>query len=275
MGMTGSGKSTFASRLATSGTQPIGIGNTLSSKTTEIAFYETSSTKNRRVLLADTPGFDDTSRPDTSILQSITLPLFEKHKNGIPVIGIIYLHDITNPRLSGSAVKALKILQDFCGKENYPRIVFATTMWQDAGYSPQGEIAARRRHAELKRDFWDAMFEGNGGVLCHLVDEAGSARKVVDHLLDGVDALRWGDRDRPLKVLREMGGNACIEKTAAYRCAQGEQRLAVQLQGQRREKREGGEREQRGDELLAYRHEDCPSLWVVFKGYLRQRFATR
>ena len=294
MGMTGSGKSTFVSRLKTPGTE-IDIGHNLSSssssspyqspqliqhrltcppETTEISFHRAYTTTNTPLLLADTPGFDDTTRPDTSILRSIALPLFDEHRTGTPILGIIYLHDITNPRLSGRALKALKILQNFCGPENYPRIVFATTMWEDARYTLQGEKSAFKRHDQLNRDFWDAMFSGNGGVVTHLFDEAGSARKVVDHLVRGLDAMPRAARERPLRIMGEMAaGSGSLEGTFAYRCAQDEQGIVAQVaqkeeQVTRIEDGKGGS----STEHLAFTDEDSTGLRKTLKDILRRMF---
>ncbi|KAK5652669.1 hypothetical protein OQA88_10263 [Cercophora sp. LCS_1] len=281
MGTTGSGKSTFISRLKTPETH-VDIGHGLSStnlspsrlstlETTDVTFHEAHGTGNRRVLLADTPGFDDTSRLDTDILQSIALPLFEKQNNGNPIIGIIYLHDITNPRLSGSTLKTLKILEQFCGEENYPKIVFATTMWQDAGYAPQGQKAAGRRQDELKRDFWDPMFKSrHGGVLTHLVDGADSAREVVDHLLEELDGLSQSDKERPFQILREMAENGSIEQTSAYRCAREEQDLTVQQQKQDPEELEDEKRRQQtvDGEDIAFSYDGRRKVREIFNDFL-------
>jgi hypothetical protein len=199
------------------------------------------------------------------------LPLVEKQKNDNPIIGIIYLHDITNPRLSGSTLKTLKILQQFCGEENYPKIVFATTMWQDARHAPQGEKAAERRHKELERDFWDPMFKFHGGVLTHPVDGADSARKVVDHLLEILDRLLESDRERPFQILREIAENESIEQTSAYRCAEEEQSLTVQERKQSLGELKDQKCRQRtvDREAIGFSYEERPKLWEILKDFLK------
>ena len=86
MGVTGSGKSTVSNiRLATttrnsrcylqfinraSGSN-LKVGKALNSCTAEVALADVFTLDERRVILIDTPGFDDTSRSDTDILRMI------------------------------------------------------------------------------------------------------------------------------------------------------------------------------------------------------------
>ncbi|KAK0726142.1 P-loop containing nucleoside triphosphate hydrolase protein [Lasiosphaeris hirsuta] len=233
MGMTGAGKSTFVSHLKTLENQ-VQIGHGLESKTADLAVYEACAPKtpNQRVLLADTPGFNDTVRSDTDVLQSIITPLYELQKKNHPIHGIIYLHNITNPRLAGTALRMLKMLQQFCGKVNYNRIVFATTMWEDANFTPHGGRAANQRHKELEREFWNDMFAGNGGVVRHLRDDQDSAGDVLDHFFNEFNKLRKSDRERSLQVFDEMINGKLVEQTSAYRCVHEEQRLLRQQKEQ-------------------------------------------
>ena len=184
------------------------------------------------MLLADTPGFNDTVRSDTDVLHSIVTPLYELQKKNHPVLGIIYLHNITNPRLAGTALRMLKMLQQFCGRVNYNRIVFATTMWEDAKFTPHGGEAANQRHEELEREFWNDMFAGNGGVVRHLRDDRDSAGDVLDHFFNEFSKLKKSDQERPLQVLDEMINGKLVEQTSAYRCAREEQRLLTQQKEQ-------------------------------------------
>ncbi|KAK3376385.1 hypothetical protein B0T24DRAFT_573083 [Lasiosphaeria ovina] len=235
MGMTGAGKSTFISHLKKT-EKSIHIGHGLLSKTADLDIYEACGSNGRRVLLADTPGFDDTVRPDTNVLQSIVNGLWQLHNGDNPVHGVIYLHNITNPRLSGAGVKALKTLEQLVGTENYGKIVFATTMWEEARYSPQGGKDADQRHDELERDFWKKIFTDKCGVMkheCsvmkHECNEGPSAQKVLDHLLSQLETLPELDREKSFQILQEMVDETMpIEETGAYRCAEKEHPLAGQ-----------------------------------------------
>ncbi len=56
-----------------------------------------------KVLLIDTPGFDDSKRSDTEILTEISRLLATQYKLVVTLKGIIYLHRITDNRFQGSA----------------------------------------------------------------------------------------------------------------------------------------------------------------------------
>ena len=86
MGATGSGKSTVSNirlekmtRNSRSCLQFINhasgsnlkVGKALNSCTAEVALADVFTLDERRVILIDTPGFDDTSRSDTDILRMI------------------------------------------------------------------------------------------------------------------------------------------------------------------------------------------------------------
>ena len=62
--------------------------------TSEIGLYATIINHTnfpRRVVLIDTPGFDDVNRSDSDILQNITYILSQTYEQGIRLTGIIYL----------------------------------------------------------------------------------------------------------------------------------------------------------------------------------------
>ncbi|KAK0742639.1 P-loop containing nucleoside triphosphate hydrolase protein, partial [Schizothecium vesticola] len=145
MGMTGSGKTTFISHL-TGPHAEVGVGHSLSSSTIDATCYPIPCPSTQRPLyLIDTPGFDDTTRSDTSILQTIADQLTALHRARRTILGIIVLHRITDVRLAGSAVKTFQILRRICGPANYDRVVLATTMWTDASFSLAGREAAMAR----------------------------------------------------------------------------------------------------------------------------------
>lgn len=141
-------------------------------------------TTHRPLYLIDTPGFDDTTRTDTSILQTIADQLVALHRARRPILGIIVLHRITDVRLAGSAVKTFRVLQRLCGPGNYDRVVLATTMWTDASFSPAGTEAAMARQRRL-REYWgrEDMFQGRRVVMRYAQDTEGSAWRVVNAVM--------------------------------------------------------------------------------------------
>ncbi|KAJ1334959.1 hypothetical protein MN608_01691 [Microdochium nivale] len=100
MGVTKSRKSSFISALT--GEDP--------SKVFTFVFNPPNHPP-RRVYLIDTPGFDDmlpgSTRSDTEELKDIAFFLAQTYGRAIRLAGIIYLHRITDMRISGSALKNL------------------------------------------------------------------------------------------------------------------------------------------------------------------------
>ncbi|KAK1757755.1 hypothetical protein QBC47DRAFT_400088 [Echria macrotheca] len=68
MGVTGAGKSKFISHLSKTAV----VGDDIKSCTTSISIHATFL-DGLNIYLIDTPGFDDTTRPDTEILREIAV----------------------------------------------------------------------------------------------------------------------------------------------------------------------------------------------------------
>lgn len=69
----------------------------------------------------DTPGFDDTGRTNVEILKEIIASLTKLYKRGGQILVMIYLHCITDSRVSGSALKTPRDFQviDWCLGDAY------------------------------------------------------------------------------------------------------------------------------------------------------------
>lgn len=94
---------------------------------------------NRTIHLVDTPGFDDTHRSESSVLQEIVYwldaayaPNAVEDQRGFLLDGIIYLHDISTPRWSGSSRRSLDILKAISGEDNFDAIALVSTFWDRA-----------------------------------------------------------------------------------------------------------------------------------------------
>jgi len=153
MGPTGSGKSTFIECATRQDGRT--VGHKLRSFTSEIRTVRITHPKNnRKVVFVDTPGFDDTTKTDVEILSMIADWLVQAYHGKVNLATIIYLHKISDNRMTGSLLKNLQMFASICGQEAMPRVVVATTMWgkvdKDEGI---------QREAELKGDFWKEILE--------------------------------------------------------------------------------------------------------------------
>ncbi|KAG6852993.1 hypothetical protein H0H87_009008, partial [Tephrocybe sp. NHM501043] len=101
------------------------------SKIQEFSLYDPGFPAHRIVLI-DTPGFNNASMDDETVLGLLTHWQSQFYaKTSTRLAGIIYLHDITQKRLPrpGQYDKVFKLL---CGTDNWAlKVVLATTMWDE------------------------------------------------------------------------------------------------------------------------------------------------
>lgn len=150
-----------------------------------------TSIGNTDFAVMDTPGFDDSERSDAEILKEITEQLSAIRLLGYNLMGIIYLHRITDNRWGGSAVRSLDIFKKLVGEDALSNVVLATTMW--------GNVVdledANRRDSELREEYWGAM-RRKGSATTRFDGSTASAQGIVSQLL--------GKKPVVLKVQREL-----------------------------------------------------------------------
>ncbi|KAK3329120.1 hypothetical protein B0H66DRAFT_609790 [Apodospora peruviana] len=203
MGMTGSGKTSFISRLTGQQPHDTGVGHSLASSTVDTACYTAQYDEKRVIRLIDTPGFDDTSRSDADILATIADRLTTLYNARCRLLGIVCLHRITDVRLTGSAIKNFTILQKLCGPQNYDKIVLGTTMWSDAAWSKGGMDTAKVRENRLL-EYWTDMFQGRSQMARHDTGDE-SAWKIISLLVDKSSTSSTVTiSDYPLQIQREL-----------------------------------------------------------------------
>ncbi|KAH6988249.1 P-loop containing nucleoside triphosphate hydrolase protein [Ilyonectria sp. MPI-CAGE-AT-0026] len=193
MGVTGAGKSSFISLLAD---QEVEVGHSLQSSTVDVGLYSFNISKDKTVFLVDTPGFDDTNRPDVDILKDIAFFLTRMHEQRWRLAGVVYMHRITDPRISGTSMKNLQMFQKLCGRASIPHVTLTTTMWSALGPTPAEQQVGLRRQAELQKQFWAPMISSGAKVMPH-DGSAESAWAIVS-------ALAGQNTDTVLGIVREM-----------------------------------------------------------------------
>lgn len=161
--------------------------------TVESTTYPLKYKNGYNLYLTDTPGFDDTTRSDSIVLKEIAATLGSLHRYGIRLLGIIYFSRITDVRMSGLAIRSLRLFEKLCGEECFRIVVLASTMWDqidtDTGKAKEKELVEND-------DFWGKLERG-GAQLRRLNGDANSARKV---LLDIVE----NDQSAVMNIQREI-----------------------------------------------------------------------
>jgi predicted GTPase len=129
---------------------------TIDTQNIETQSFIYDGTPKRRIVLVDTPGFDDDKRTDAEILRILVKWLATASTRNLQLNGIIYLHPINQPRLQGSAKKNIRQFEKLCGENALQKVVLATTMWD-----VEDEVVATQRERQLleTKEFWGYMRE--------------------------------------------------------------------------------------------------------------------
>jgi hypothetical protein len=214
MGMTGSGKSTFINLLAEDKDR-VRVGHSLNSTTADVQDHIYRMADGRVVHLLDTPGFDDTSRSDTDVLQTIANKLNELYELDLRVDGVIYMHPIIDPRMSGAALKSLGIFRRICGEKYFPHIALVSTKWESLK-GEEARLAAKRRETDLleKPEFWGDLFRRGSMPFRH------DAR--IESAMNIVQSLVEISEQASLKLQVEMRHGKHLIETDAGSFVEGE-----------------------------------------------------
>ncbi|KAE9408493.1 P-loop containing nucleoside triphosphate hydrolase protein [Gymnopus androsaceus JB14] len=202
MGSTGTGKSSFINLLT--GNSKAVVGHNLESETEEILRVEfTDPSSGRKVVIFDTPGFDDSKvSDDTDILKRITKFLLEEYDENRKLNGLVYVQRISDTRFSGQSKRNLRIFKELCGTGTYKNMVVLTTFW-DKVSQQEGD----KRELELRSNYFEPLVEGGATFMRH-TNSLVSAQRVVEHISTLVPT-----NVQITKEIREEGKT--LEETAA------------------------------------------------------------
>ncbi|KIW84133.1 hypothetical protein Z517_03380 [Fonsecaea pedrosoi CBS 271.37] len=170
MGPTGAGKSRF---IAEASGLSVDIGDSLHSETRTVQAYHFEH-HGSHVALVDTPGFDDTHRPDTAIFRDLSAWLAARYQEKTRLMAIIYIQPITLTRVSGSILRNLTVMKRMLGVQSFPHLTLVTSMWDTIDPS-----LGEKREAELQASFWSDLVQF-GAKTARFSGDATSAAKVLD-----------------------------------------------------------------------------------------------
>jgi hypothetical protein len=115
------------------------------------------------IAIVDTPGFDDSHRGDDEILEEIAKYLTVQYQLGLRLKGIVYLHPITQTRMTGHDRQYLELFKRLCGEHAYQNIKLVTTMWDRI--IPKEEGIAYSRDRDIRETCWNMMEERGSEIL--------------------------------------------------------------------------------------------------------------
>lgn len=115
------------------------------------------------------------------------LLLIYRYKNGKKLAGVIYLHRISDFKISGISTRNFKMFRQLCGDSTLKNVIIATNMW--------GEVSreiGEAREAELANEdiFFKPVLEKGARLLRHH-NTVESAQAILHHLIgNSPEALR-------------------------------------------------------------------------------------
>ena len=75
-----------------------------------------------------------------------------RYKRDIKLAGILYLHRISDNRVSGAPLQNLRIFERLCGRDALQNVILTTTMWDTVDAE-----TGLRREEELRSGYWKGM----------------------------------------------------------------------------------------------------------------------
>ncbi|TFK24906.1 hypothetical protein FA15DRAFT_704211 [Coprinopsis marcescibilis] len=135
--------------------------------------------ENRRLVLVDTPGFNNADVHDFDILQMMAGWLKSAYHKDFEISAIIYLFPLVAGVNPQKEERYLRVLRKVWGDDSTERVVLATTQWEIAGGDQDD------REAELRGGFWKPMLELNASMT-RLYNDRESAQGLLRNVLENV-----------------------------------------------------------------------------------------
>jgi hypothetical protein len=131
------------------------------------------------------------------------------YEENVKLNGVLYLHSMTDARVTGTNKRNLLMFKKLCGDDFYPRVFLIGTKWDKVK-----EAEGRAREDELVRnsEFWGTMVEHGARVVRHW----GNRNSATAILLDLIDRDPKVNAPTVLQVQKEMvDENRTLDETSA------------------------------------------------------------
>lgn len=177
IGPSGSGKSTFINLLSGS-SMKVATGELQESCTATVEPTKPFVVDGKRIVLLDTPGFDNTLNISNRKIPQAVEEYVKFHRKDMRLKGVIYIHAIDERRVNEVDINLMPF-ERLCGDILPSPVVFVTTRWD----SVDANIGAKREY-ELKKDkeLWASALERGARIQRH-DGTSESAEKAVLSLL--------------------------------------------------------------------------------------------
>ena len=145
-------------------------------------------------------------RRDMEVLDAIVR--YIQGEQSARIIGIIYMYQIIEKRITSAAARNLRMLQALCGEHFYQNVVLTTTMWGTVPSAGISEIETREAQLNGGSAFWADMMEKGSGY-ARYNDTVASGRAILETCLSKRNPP-------PLNIVLELRrGKMSLEDTSA------------------------------------------------------------
>ncbi|RXW15797.1 hypothetical protein EST38_g10055, partial [Candolleomyces aberdarensis] len=227
--------------LATQSPNKLQVGHSIQSCTDVVERADTFDLDGRRIVLFDTPGFDDTNKSETEILRIIAFELEKQYRKGQTLHGIIYVHRISDLRVGGIAKTNFGIFRKLCGDSSLRNVAIMTNMW--SRLPTEGEGLRRVDELVSLDDFFKPAMAKGAKMMHHMQDTVDSAHGILRQIL----------QNRPMalsiqkeivdqhKTITETSAGMALDEKLAKLAQQYEQKLKEQFEAAEDARRERDE----------------------------------
>lgn len=141
--------------------------------------------------LIDTPGFNDTNRPDIETLQILATYLGASYANGVRIHGLIVMHPISDNRMAGSSLRNIELIKAVYGSTTYNNLAVVTTMWPESPNAVEAKSLGDREEELLATERYFGAFIAKGATKFRYSETGyrntfggmASAQDIVNHLI--------------------------------------------------------------------------------------------
>ncbi|KAI1490113.1 P-loop containing nucleoside triphosphate hydrolase protein [Biscogniauxia mediterranea] len=179
MGLTGTGKTSFINTLTGANLE---TSSGLRSCTKSIA-TASLTLEGQKVILIDSPGFDDTELQDTDILKNIANYLQQLNDKSLKLTGLLYFHNISHVRMGQSAARNIRMFRALVGDGNMHNVVLVSTRWDLVKDEKEATIKQRITELESDEGFWGAMMKA-GARHDILKDVDADGMRIISRLME-------------------------------------------------------------------------------------------
>jgi len=177
IGPSGAGKSTFIN-TAIKGKLKVNHGlKPCTTKVKHVRFTYQNEDSTKKLVFVDTPAYPCDNTEAGLIVEMKIQDWARDFTKRNKITGILYLHKITDNRLTQPPHKQYEMFRRLFGENFHTRVLLVTTMWRKLSNQNVGE----KRNGELRRQ-WSEMIDKGSDIVSH-DGEKESAWSVIEKLL--------------------------------------------------------------------------------------------